>query len=142
MPRRRRSERPDSLAVVLDENIASEDLRDALVPLAVANNARIELITQHFARGTPDEVWLPIAAARRWVVITCDAHVKKRPAEKDILLRAGVSVFILRGALNGDEIRDALVTALPAICRRHRQLAPPVICHVTREGQVTVVLGE
>jgi hypothetical protein len=76
------------------------------------------------------------------VVITCDVHIKRRPAEKLILMRAGVSVFILRGALNGDEIRDALLAALPSICRRSRQLAPPIVCHVSRDGDVTVIEGK
>jgi hypothetical protein len=57
-------------------------------------------------------------------------------------MSAGVSVFILRGALNGDQIREALLAALPSICRRHRQLAPPIICHVSRDGDVTVVEGK
>jgi hypothetical protein len=130
------------LAIVLDENIAGEELRDALAATAAAHGARIELITEHFERGTLDEVWLPVAAKRGWAVVTCDARVKRRPAEKDILLRAGVCVFILRGAMNGDQIREALRIAIPAICRRHRQLSPPVICHVTREGQVVIVVGD
>jgi hypothetical protein len=51
-------------------------------------------------------------------------------------------MYILRGSLNRDQIRDALVKAIPAICRRHRQLVPPIICHVSREGEVTVKVGE
>lgn len=56
--------------------------------------------------------------------------------------RRSHSLYILRGTLNGDQIRDALVRALPTICRRHRQLAPPVICHISRDGEVTVKVGE
>ena len=95
----RRSEQVPPLAIILDENIAAEDLRTALAETARRHNARVELIMDHFERGTPDETWLPVAAERRWAVITCDAHIKKRPAEKLILMTAGVSVFILRGAL-------------------------------------------
>ena len=75
-------------------------------------------------------------------IIPCDAHIKKRPAEKAILMSAGVSVFILRGALNGDQIRHALLAVLPSICRRHRPLAPPIICPVSRDGDVTVMAGK
>lgn len=141
MTRGRRSAPADELAIVLDENIAAEELRVALTAVARAQNARVELIMDHFARGTLDEIWLPVAAEQRWAVITGDAHIKRRPAEKAILMSAGVSIFILRGALNGDQIRDALLAALPAICRRHRQLAPPIICHVSRDGDVTVMEG-
>jgi hypothetical protein len=40
-------------------------------------------------------------------------------------------MYILRGALNGDQIGDARGKALPTICRRHRPLVPPVICHIS-----------
>jgi PIN domain-containing protein len=132
----------DLLLIVLDENIASEDLRDALAPIAAASDARVELHTAYFPRETKDPVWMPVAAEQHWAVISCDVSVKRRPAEKEILMRAGMCVYILRGGLNRDQIRDALVKALPTICRRHRQLAPPVICHVSREGEVTVKVGE
>lgn len=132
----------DRLLIVLDENLASEELRDALAPVALAAGARVDLHTAHFPRETKDPVWLPVAAAQRWAVTSCDVSVKRRPAEKEILMNAGVCMYILRGALNGDQIRDALVKALPAICRRHRQVVPPVICHISREGQVTVKVGE
>lgn len=131
-----------SLLVVLDENIASEELRDALAPVALAAGARVDLHTAHFPRETKDPVWMPVAAERHWAVISCDVSVKRRPAEKEILMNAGVCMYILRGAMNGDQIRDAPVKALPTICRRHRQLAPPVICHISRDGEVVVKVGE
>lgn len=132
----------DLLLIVLDENIASEDLQDALAPIAKANGARVDMHTTHFSRGTKDVVWMPIAAERHWAVISCDVSMKRRPAEKEILTMAGVCMYVLRGNLNRTQIRDALVKALPTICRRHRQLVPPVICHVSREGEVTVKVGE
>ena len=135
-------QRSEELLIVLDENIASDELREALTPIAAASGARVDLHTAHFPRKTPDPEWMPIAAEQRWAVITCDVHVRRRPAEKEILMRAGMCVYILRGGLNGDQIRDALMTALPAICRKHRQLVPPIICHISREGQVTVKAGQ
>lgn len=132
----------DPLLIVLDENIAGPDLLAALTPVALAVGARVDLHTVHDPRGTKDPVWMPIAAEQRWAVISCDVNIKRRPAEKAILLNAGVCMYILRGALNGDQMRDALVKALPTICRRHRQLAPPVICHISRDGGVTVMHGK
>jgi hypothetical protein len=83
-----------------------------------------------------------MAAEQRWAVISCDVSVKRRPAERDILMNAGVCMYILRGSLNRDQIREALEKAVPTICRRHRQLAPPVICHISRDGDVTVKVGD
>ena len=132
----------DPLLIVLDENIASEALCDALAPVAAKLGARVVMHTAFFPRETKDPVWMPMAAAQRWAVISCDVSVKRRPAEKDILMSAGVCIYILRGALGRDQIREALVKALPAICRRHVQLAPPIICHISRDGEVTVKVGE
>jgi hypothetical protein len=132
----------DPLLIVLDENIAGPDLQAALAPVALTVGGRVDLHTVHDPRGTKDTVWMPIAAEQRWAMISCDASIKRRPAEKAILLNAGVCMYILRGATNGNQIRDALVKALPAICRKHRQLAPPVICHISRDGEVTVMHGK
>lgn len=132
----------DPLLIVLDENIAGEDLQAALTPVAFAIGARVDLHTVHYPRGTKDHIWMSIAAEQRWAVISCDVSIKRRPAEKEILINAGVCMYILRGALNGDQMREALVKALPTICRRHRQLAPPVICHISRDGAVTIMHGK
>src|ERR1043165_466789 len=91
------------LLIVLDENIASEELRDALAPIALAAGARVDLHTAHFPRETKDPVWMPVAAEQHWAVISCDVSVKRRPAEKEILMNAGVCMYILRGAMNGDQ---------------------------------------
>ena len=141
MPRGRRSEQ--SLTIILDENIAGDELRDALGPIAAQHEAVVELLSTHHARGTPDEVWLETAGKRGWVIVTYDVHVRRRPAERAMLEAAGVIAFVLRGkGLNGDQIRDALVNALPGICRKARQLAPPVICHVSRDGEIRVIVGD
>jgi hypothetical protein len=41
----------------------------------------VDVLHQHFARGTKDRDWLPAAGARGWVVITVDVHVRLRPGE-------------------------------------------------------------
>jgi hypothetical protein len=141
MPRGRRNEQP--LTIILDENIAGDELRDALAPIATQHTATVQLLSAYHPRGTPDEVWLKTAGERGWVIPTYDVHVQRRPVERSILEAAGVIAFVLRGnRLDGDQIRDALVTALPSVCRRARQLAPPVICHISRNGEIRVILGE
>jgi hypothetical protein len=50
-------------------------------------------------------------------------------------------MYILRGTLNGDQIRDALVKALPTSCRGHRQI-PPVICHISRDEALCQLWGK
>jgi hypothetical protein len=61
MPRGRRNEQP--LTIILDENIAGDELRAALAPIAARHGATVELLSAHHARGTPDEIWLKGAAS-------------------------------------------------------------------------------
>lgn len=132
----------DSLLIVLDEDISGAGLRDALMPAAHAVGARVDLHTVYWPCGTKDTAWMPIAADRRLAVISGDVSTRYRPAERDIIRHAGVYMYILRGSLSGDQQRDALVKALPEICRLHRKFAPPVICHIHRSGKVDLKEGE
>jgi hypothetical protein len=84
------------LLIVLDENIASEALRDALSPIAAQSSAVVMLHTVFYPRETKDPVWMPMAAEQHWAVISCDVSIKRRPAERDILVNAGVHVHPAR----------------------------------------------
>lgn len=44
---------------------------------------------------TPDEVWIPIAAAEGWVVISRDRHIKSRPAERQAVIDNGCRLVTL-----------------------------------------------
>lgn len=56
------------------------------------------------AQRLVDEIWLRDAGARRWVVLTKDDAIRRRPAERDALIDAGVRVFCLTSArLRGSE---------------------------------------
>lgn len=40
----------------------------------------VELLTDHFAPGTPDTSWIPEVAQRGWVIVTRDRRIRSRPA--------------------------------------------------------------
>lgn len=50
------------------------------------------------AQGQPDEVWLRDAGANGWIVLTKDDAIRRRPAEREALVEAGVRVFCLTNA--------------------------------------------
>ena len=54
------------LLIVLDENIASEELQEALAPIAATYGARVDLHTAHFPRETKDPDWMPVDAEQHW----------------------------------------------------------------------------
>jgi hypothetical protein len=45
-----------------------------------------------------DEVWLRDAGANKWVVLMKDDAIRRRPAERDALVDAGVRAFCLTNA--------------------------------------------
>jgi PIN like domain len=66
-----------------------------------------------------DEVWLRDAGERGWVVVTADKAIRRRPAEREAYLAAGVRVFCLTsGQLRGREQLARLVENLPSILRQ------------------------
>lgn len=52
--------------------------------------------------GMADVEWIPVVAARGWVVITIDHHLRTRPNEARIADQCGLKCVNLRGAGNLD----------------------------------------
>ncbi len=69
----------DSLSVV-------SALRDA--------GASVQRLTDHFPKGTPDEVWLAEAGRNGWVVLTRDKRIRYRQLERLALQAAKVRAFV------------------------------------------------
>ena len=51
-------------------------------------------------RGMDDVDWIPLVAARKWVVITIDHHLRTRPHEATLAAQHGLMCVNLRGAGN------------------------------------------
>lgn len=47
--------------------------------------------------ATKDPIWLPIVAARRWVIISRDSHIASRPGEIDAVRQHGARLVVLSG---------------------------------------------
>ncbi len=93
----------------------------------------------HFKQDEDDIVWLPQVAARNWVLFTKDKKLRKRPNERALLLEAGLRSFILvSGQLNGQQMAEAFVTAMPHIRKILTTQPPPFVARVERTGKVTV----
>jgi len=83
-----------------------------------AAEARIVLHHEHFDPGTPDVEWLPRAAREGWVVLTKDQGIRRKAAEREILLGSGARDFILSGGnLTGAQMGQAFVAGLRRMAR-------------------------
>ena len=101
---------------------------------------KVEIHDDHFTQGTSDEVWLKEVGKRNWVVLTKDANIRYHPLEKLVLLQAKVRAFILTAKdLNGQEMANTFVKALPKMKKLIKKTSPPFIAKVMRDGIVILM---
>jgi hypothetical protein len=84
-----------------------------------------EVYGEQEAQRLPDEVWLRDAGDKGWVVLTKDDAIRRRPAERDALIAAGVRVFCLTaGQLRGAEQTQRFIANRERIFRQARSEGP------------------
>ena len=101
-----------------------------------AAGALVERLTDHFPRGTADEVWLTRAGQLGWVVLTRDKRIRYRQLERLALHAAKVRAFVFTGG--NVTVRDtaaALVQALPRMTRIALTDDAPFIYHLGISGK-------
>ncbi len=102
----------------------------------------MEVHDDHFALDAPDEVWLQGVGQRGWVVLTKDKNIRYRGRELAALKVHGVRAFILTAVgLNGDEMAQAFVAALPRIRRLLAEHEGAFIATISRKGAVHMVVS-
>jgi hypothetical protein len=125
---------PETLVIYLDENHCNNQkilavLRDASV--------QVERHLNHFARATPDEVWLPFVGEKGWILLTTDKRIRYRANEKEAVIRHRVRMFYFsRNDLSGAQMASAIDKALPEIRRICAKHAPPFFAAISRAGEV------
>ena len=89
----------------------------------------------HFAAGTPDEIWLEVIGQRGWFLITTDKHIRRRPLERDALKKYKVGAFFLLGKKMGrwDRIRQ-VVRVWHKILDKAVSDRPPFAYQIDRHG--------
>lgn len=92
----------------------------------------MEIHDDHFAENEEDPNWLAAVGENKWIVLTKDKWIRRRPLEKQALLSAGLCVFVLTsGNMTGDEMAQAFVKNLSKIRRLIKKQPPPFIAAVT-----------
>jgi hypothetical protein len=107
--------------------------------LVSASGWIVEPHNKHFKQGTEDVVWLPFIGSRRWVLITKDQKIQKRPLERQALMNSGVRSFVLRaGNLRASEMAAIYSAAMSAMLKIIAEQAPPFIAQIDELGRVIV----
>ena len=125
--------RPDEPTFLVDESLGGQLVSSALQEAG----ASVERLRDHFAPGTPDQEWLTEVGNRRWVVLTKDKRIRRRPAEVAAIVGANVRAFVFTsGNATGQAMAQAYVTALPAMRQFCRDFAPPFVATLGAAGRV------
>ena len=91
-----------------------------------AAGADVRVHVEHFTQGTSDADWLRAIRGHRWVVLTKDKNMRRRPLEIAALMESGLRVFAVTASdLTGEELS--------------RRNPRPFIARITRMGQVDIV---
>ena len=120
---------------ILDANLPPD-----LAPVLIAAGASVELHRDHFALGTLDPDWIPIAAERDWFILTKDKKMFTRPAERREIDAGFARVVALEdGNLKKPETIRAFELALPEMTRLATTLPGPFAALLAADGTLTLI---
>ena len=129
------SKRPDPV-FFLDRSLGKNRVATALRQAG----ATLHIHDDHFPPNAKDEDWLAEAGQRGWIVLTKDHRIRYRHVERLALMKAGVAAFILTsGDLQGEEMAQIFVKALPRITRFLKNHAKPFIAKIAKDGSVSLL---
>ncbi len=68
-----------------------------------------------FDKDADDQIWLREAGRRRWIVLTKDEKIRRKPGEQRALVEAHARCFCLHPTtgMRAEEMADVLVRSLP-----------------------------
>jgi hypothetical protein len=102
-----------------------KSIAEGLRPCGLTVHTMASVYGEEQAQQLSDQVWLRDAGAKSWVVLTKDDAIRRRPAEREALIEAGVRVFCLTSAqLRGAEQTARFVDNRHRIIRQARKPGP------------------
>jgi predicted nuclease of predicted toxin-antitoxin system len=127
---------PNTPVLFLDRSIGKRKVAAALRGAGMV----VEVHDDHFPADARDEDWLQVVGEREWIVLTKDKHIRHRAVEREALREAKVRAFVLTaGNVNGDEMAEICLQALPNILRCAATNSPPFLATVTKGGFVSIL---
>lgn len=112
------------------------------VPDVLRNAGHIvHLQREQFATGAQDVEWLPVVGANRWVLITKDERIRKRPLELKAFVGAKVRAFVMTmaGEMTGADQGELIGRALKRIVLLAAKTKPPFLANITASGNVELI---
>ena len=131
------SKPPEPPIFFLDRSLGKKRVATALREAG----AVLHIHDDHFPPDAKDEDWLAEVGRHGWIVLTKDYRIRYRHVERLALMKAGVAAFILTsGDLQGEEMAQIFVNALPKMTRFLQKHAKPFIAKIAKDGSVSLLL--
>lgn len=134
MPRPR-----DGLVYFIDDCLGSHELTAAL--RARGHTIKTLLDESRDPRGIftdraiDDDKWIPLIAAKGWIILSSDKRA--RSLFREVILHARAACFFFTGNhVTGARQAEVICKALPTIEKKCHQFARPLIGKITPSGQV------
>jgi PIN like domain len=120
---------PPEFTFFTDRDLGNE-VPDALAAAGYA----VERHRDHFRDDALDvDIFLGVSKHPAWMMLTKDKRQRARPDERDMVMRAGVPLFIFVGTgMTHPEIAQAIVFSAPAILHFRERKPPPFIAKIYR----------
>lgn len=85
-----------------------------------AAGATVRHAGEAFPFGTADDVWLTGCGQQKWIVLSRDQRIRRRPLELLALRESGVAAFVFAG---GEATADDTATAAVALLQKFVDMA-------------------
>jgi PIN domain-containing protein len=109
----------------IDRSLGRRHLAEALRARGQTVHTLSSVYGEQAGQSIADERWLHDAGAQGWIVLMKDDAIRRRPAERDALIAAGVRAFCLTNAqLRSAEQTARFVTNLNRILQQARKPGP------------------
>jgi hypothetical protein len=123
--------------IVLDQTFSSVKIA---THLQAFNDWRVELHGSHYAQNCPDHIWIPDAARRGWIVLSCDKAIRRSPELCEAVERSKAKVFFMgKGGRRGEDYMSVIGVARHRILRMAKQNAGPFFARIHQTAHVELV---
>lgn len=133
--RKRSSTKPPLDPTFFTDRDLGHEVPDALRAAGLS----VEPHDDHFGPRTLDTEWLREVGRRGWVALTHNKEIRYNAEERDMVMRAGVPLFMLIGKTTHAVLARNFIQTFPRVVEFLVRHAPPFIARVYRPSPVSAV---
>jgi len=92
---------------------------------------------QGFKAESADIEWIEAASRERWIAITRDQNIRRKPNELAAIRESRVVIFVFTsGNLSAADTARILLSALPAVYRHAKGARRPALFSIRKDGSI------